>query len=118
MSTQLQTPFAIPAARRAKYSPRNNAVKDAAEAKRPLKEGTPDTGLRCLGVAPDFSPGERVFKPARKRSVYKFPGFSPGGCGEGTTLVGRNRLKHYRALQAAKELKLSKGTTFRPYVTG
>jgi hypothetical protein len=69
MSTQLQTPFAIPAARRAKYSPRNNAVKDAAEAKRPLNGGTPDTGLRCQGVAPDFIPGERVFKPAETLGI-------------------------------------------------
>jgi hypothetical protein len=63
MSTQLQTPFAILAARRAKYSPRNNAGKMLQKLKRPLNEGTPDTGLKCQGVAPDFSPVERVLNP-------------------------------------------------------
>ncbi len=29
--------------------------------------------------APDFSPGERVFKPA-ETLVLEIPGFSPGGC--------------------------------------
>jgi hypothetical protein len=29
--------------------------------------------------APDFSPGERVFKPARTHSI-QISGFSPGGC--------------------------------------
>jgi hypothetical protein len=32
-----------------------------------------------MGVAPDFSPGKRAFKPARMLGT-KIHGFSPGGC--------------------------------------